>query len=107
MDAKYLGWFGVRGFRYMRASLSKLRSFVPSRTLLAAGSAIVAAVAVAGLSSAGAETLEAVTLRAMIDSPKLKADEARQDGTRQELTAARMAVLPSVSVNFDSTFNGG
>ena len=84
-----------------------MRSFVPSRTLLAAGSAIVAAVAVAGLSSAGAETLEAVTLRAMIDSPKLKADEARQDGTRQELTAARMAVLPSVSVNFNSTFNGG
>jgi TolC family type I secretion outer membrane protein len=42
----------------------------------------------------------------MIDSPKLKADEARQDGTLQELTAARMAVLPSVSVNFDSTFNG-
>jgi len=74
--------------------------------LLAAGCAVVAAVAVAGLSSAGAETLEAVTLRAMIDSPKLKADEARQDGTLQELTAARMAVLPSVSVNFDSTFNG-
>ena len=74
--------------------------------MLAAGCAVVAAVAVAGLSSAGAETLEAVTLRAMIDSPKLKADEARQDGTLQELTAARMAVLPSVSVNFDSTFNG-
>jgi outer membrane protein len=90
----------------MCAGLRKLRSLVPSSTLLAAGSAILAAVVVAGLSSARAETLEAVTLRAMIDSPKLKADEARQDGTRQELSAARLAVLPSVSVNLDTAIDG-
>jgi outer membrane protein len=85
---------------------SKLRSFAPRHTLVAAGGVILAVVAVMGSPSAGADTLDGAVLRAMLESPKLKADQARQDATRQELSAARAAVLPSLSVNFDSALRG-
>jgi outer membrane protein len=90
----------------MYVLLRKLRSFTPRRSLLAAGSAVLAAVAVTGWSSAGAETLDAATFRALLESPKLKADQARQDATRQELSATRAALLPSISANVDSTLTG-
>lgn len=91
----------------MDTCLSKLRTFALRRTLLAAGSAILAAAAAAtGSPSAHAQTLDAATFRALLDSPKLKADQARQEATREELTAARAALLPSVSVNFDWTVGG-
>src|SRR4051795_9483244 len=90
----------------MDTGLSKLRSFASRRSLLAAGSAILAAATAMATPSAHAQTLDAATFRALLDSPKLKADQARQGATREELTAARAALLPSVSVNFDWTLGG-
>src|SRR5438552_1246258 len=90
----------------MDMCLRKLRSFASRRTFLAAGGAILAAAAATGAPSAHAQTLDAATFRALLDSPKLKADQARQESTREELTAARAALLPSVSVNFDWTLGG-
>ena len=88
----------------MCVSLSKLRSFAPRRSLLAAGGAVLVAVAVTGSPSAGAETLEAVTSRALLESPKLKADQARQDATRQELSATRAAILLAGLLAVDVAF---
>jgi outer membrane protein len=90
----------------MRTCLRKLHSFVPRRALLAAGGVILAAAAVSGSPRADAETLDTAISRAVHDSPKLKADQARQDATREELSAARAALLPSVSVNLDWTLTG-
>jgi outer membrane protein len=90
----------------MSVSLSKLRSFAPRHTVLAAGGAIFVAIAATGLPSASAQTLDAATFSALFESPKLKADQARQDATREELSGARAAILPSVSVNVDRAVSG-